>query len=399
MRVAVIGAGIGGLSAAVGLQQAGANVEVFERAAVLRPVGAGLSVFGNGLTALDSLGLGAALRAQSASAATLRAGQRGPSGKWLTTTPAEALTELRIVHRAELQALLLDALAPGTVSYGVSVTGVSVGGDEVGLEGHGVAGEPVRDRRRYDLVVAADGIRSRIRASWPGNPGLRYSGYSAWRGVTNETVDLDGAAGETWGSGLRFGIAPLVDGRVYWFAVASMPAGTVFEDEYAEVTAAFSGWHRPVAELIQATPESAVFRHDIFDLAAPLPTFRRGRCLLLGDAAHAMTPDLGQGGNQAMEDGATLARLVAPLARDDRPDTAGLERALAQYDRLRRRRTQPIARQARTVGRVAQASGRWRVAFRNAVLQMMPGFVAGRQLASIQTWQPPADLRHSYADR
>lgn len=389
MRVAVIGAGIGGLTAAVGLQQAGAEVEVFERAGVLKPAGAGLSVFGNGLTALDAIGLGAGLRAQSAAAGPLRAGQRTPTGAWLTSTPPEAITELRIVHRADLQALLLDALAPETVTFGVAVVGVSEAGDEIEVERHGPADGPIRERRRYDLVVAADGIRSRVRASWPGDPGVRYAGYSAWRGVTHQPVDLAGAAGETWGRGLRFGIAPLVGGHVYWFAVASLPAGTVFDDEFAEVTRRFSGWHRPVAEIIRATPETAVFRHDIFDLAAPLPTFRRGRCLLLGDAAHAMTPDLGQGGNQAMEDGVTLARLVAPLARDDRPDPAALLWALDTYDVLRRRRTQAIARQARAVGRVAQTRGRGRVALRNAALRVLPASVAGHSLATIQSWQPP----------
>ena len=389
MKVAVIGAGIGGLTAAVGLQQAGTDVEVFERAAVLQPAGAGLSIFGNGLTALDALGLGAALRSQSASAAALRAGQRTPSGAWLITTPATALTELRIVHRADLQALLLGALPAEAVSFGVTVTEVSEAGDEIEVERRRADGKPYREQRRYDLVVAADGIRSRVRADWPGDPGVRYSGYSAWRGVTRGPVDVDGAAGETWGSGLRFGIAPLVDGRVYWFAVASMPADTVIDEEYAEVSRRFSGWHRPIAQIIQATPEPAVFRHDIFDLAAPLPTFRRGRCLLLGDAAHAMTPDLGQGGNLAMEDGVTLARLVAPLARDDRPDTNALLQALNQYDLLRRRRTQPLARQARAVGRLAQASGRWRVALRNAAIRVMPASIAGRSLAAIQAWQPP----------
>lgn len=392
MRIAVIGAGIGRLSAAVGLQQAGAEVEVFERAAALRPVGAGLSVFGNGLTALDALGLGAGLRSRSASAGGLRAGQRTPSGAWLSTTPAAALTDLRVIHRTDLQTLLLDALAPGTVSYGATVAKVSDGGDEIAIQRPDAGGPPRLEHRRYDLVVAADGIRSRVRASWPDDPGVRYAGYSAWRGVTEQPVDLHGAAGETWGRGLRFGIAPLVDGRVYWFAVATLPVGTVFPDEYAEVTRRFADWHRPVAAIVRATPAAAVFRHDIFDLAATLPTFRRGRCLLLGDAAHAMTPDLGQGGNQAMEDGVTLARLLAPLTRDDRPDPATLGRALDAYDLLRRRRTQAIARQARAVGRVAQTTGRGRVALRSAALRVLPASIGARSLTRIQSWSPPAGL-------
>ena len=350
MRIAVIGAGIGGLAAAVGLQQAGAQVEVYERAAELRPIGAGLSLFGNGLTALDALRLSAGLRSHAARIGNVRAGQRSPSGRWLATTPKSALTDVRVVHRADLQALLLTALTPGTVACGVEVLGVSEAGDSLELARDVSGAGRARETRQFDVVVAADGIRSRVRSAWPGDPGVRYAGYSAWRGVTTRPVELHGEAGETWGAGLRFGVAPLVDGRVYWFAVASMPAGTTIEDEYAEVTRLFSGWHPPVAELLEATPGNAVFRHDIYDLAAPLRSFRRGRCVLLGDAAHAMTPDLGQGGNLAMEDAVTLARLLTPLTCGEPPDRHVVETALSQYDVLRRARTQPIARRARAPG-------------------------------------------------
>jgi FAD binding domain len=102
----------------------------------------------------------------------------------------------------------------------------------------------------------------------------------------------------------------------------------------------FGGWHDPVPALLAATPPDALSRLDIDDLGGPLPTFRRGRCVLLGDAAHAMAPDLGQGANQALDDAATLVRLTG---------TTDLDRALDEYDRLRRPRTQRIARRARAL--------------------------------------------------
>jgi 2-polyprenyl-6-methoxyphenol hydroxylase-like FAD-dependent oxidoreductase len=237
--------------------------------------------------------------------------------------------------------------------------------------------------------VAADGLRSRLRSSWPQDPGVRYAGYTAWRGVTESPVDLEGAAGETWGRGLRFGAVPLHDGRVYWFAVASVPAGLRLPDEHAEVRRLFGGWHRPVPALVEATPPAAVLRHDVHDLARPLPTFRRGGCVLLGDAAHAMTPDLGQGGNLALEDGVTLARLLTGLAPQDQPDPEALEGALERYDQLRRRRTQPVARQARALGRVAQARGPLAV-LRDGLLRRVPPSLVAARLRAVQSWRPPA---------
>ena len=359
MRVAIIGAGIGGLTAAIGLQRAGAEVTVLERARGPAFVGSGLSIFGNGFTALDTVGVN--LRHLGTPRPDLTTGQRRRDGRWLSVTPAAALTELRVVHRADLHRDLAAALKPGTIRYDCP------------------AGSPPEG---YDVVVAADGLRSRTRASWPGDPGIRYSGYSAWRGVTSTPVDLRGGAGESVGKGERFGLAPLSDGRVYWFGVVSLPAGTTFPDEYAEVRRRFAGWHAPIADLIAATPAASVFRTDIHDLAGPLPTFRNSHTVLLGDAAHAMTPDLGQGANQAMEDAATLTRLLEPLTTRAAPDVSA---ALDAYDRLRRARTQPIAARARQVGRVMQS----RSPLRDWALRLTPPAVTARQLTQIQAWQPP----------
>jgi 2-polyprenyl-6-methoxyphenol hydroxylase-like FAD-dependent oxidoreductase len=363
MRVGIIGAGVGGLATAVGLQRHGVEAHVFEQSATVETVGSGLSIFGNGRTALRAIGLGHGFDEIGGDGmGELPSGQRRPDGRWLAVAPAAASAEVRVVHRAALHALLVSALAPRTLHLGTAVSA---------------------DTLNFDVVVGADGLRSRTRELWADAPAIRYAGYSAWRGVTDGPFAVD-AASETWGDGLRFGIAPLADGRVYWFAVASMPESRPMSGELRRVQKLFAGWHDPVAGLLAATDPATVIRHPIADLATPLRSYVRDRTVLLGDAAHAMTPDLGQGANQALEDAATLSILLGAARTTSEIDTA-----LARYDDLRLPRTQLMARRSRLMGRVAQSSGRLRTSMRDTVMRMAPPSAMGMQLAAIQAWEPP----------
>lgn len=371
MRVTVVGAGLGGLAVAVGFHRRGHDVTVLERSASLSAVGAGISLFRNGLTALGVLGLADEVRALAAPYdPALSTGQRQPSGRWLVRVPAGAVDDLAVVHRAELQRVLLDALPVGVVRTGVEVTEVE--------HARGTVVDSSGGRTSADLVVGADGLRSAVRGTFTRGAGPRYAGYSAWRGVTDGPVDVLGGAGETWGRGERFGYVPLRDGRVYWFAVATLPAGALFADEHAEVVRRFGRWHAPVPALVAGT--STVLRHDIHDLDRRLPSFVQGRVALLGDAAHAMTPDVGQGGGQALEDAATLAVLA------DRDD---LRSALHEYDRLRRPRTQAMAGRARSVGRVAQLRWGPAAAARDLLLRLVPDSASARAATAMVRWEPP----------
>ncbi|GAA1851330.1 FAD-dependent monooxygenase [Brevibacterium marinum] len=408
MRIAIVGAGIGGLSAAVGLQRAGADVTVFEKAAEVRAGGSGLSIFANGLRALESLGLGPRFAAiTDKQAESFDAGQRRPDGRWIAQVPSDSVGELRIVDRADLHRVLHDALEEATVRTSAEVTSATVDGMV-----------STRDRREhFDLVIGADGLHSRIREAVEPGIGARYAGYSCWRGITDRPVDLDGAAGETVGRGLRFGIAPLKDGRVYWFAVANMPKDASFANEKSAVRDLFSGWHTPIVELIETTPAGRIARTAISDLAAPLPSYHRGRIVLLGDAAHAMTPNLGQGGGQALEDAATLTTLLVPLIeKSTHSDGSGgsasaakstgsagatsaagptvtparIDRPLRRYDQLRKKRSQSIAAKSRLLGAVFQLRSPLLSAIRDAAFTAVPSRLAAAQAESVQRWAPPA---------
>ncbi|PJJ55381.1 FAD-dependent monooxygenase [Compostimonas suwonensis] len=372
MRVAVIGAGTGGLTIAAGLGGEGHEVVVYERRVEPGAVGAGLTLFGNAFGALDAIGLGDIVREVSSDAiARMRAGQRTPSGDWLVSMPSAMVPTLRSLHRAELHRALVGALPAGSLQLGQGATVAADGQPVVRVDGA---------EEGFDLVIAADGLRSDARALLGLDRGVRYAGYTAWRGVTVSGVNVHGEAGETWGRGRIFGIVPLPDERVYWFATESTAAGQHADDERETVRERFGNWHPPILACIDATTATAVLRHDIYDLARIPATFVKGRTVLLGDAAHGMTPNLGQGAGQAIEDAATLTLLLR---------SGELDAALSRYDELRRKRTRVIWRQSRLMGKAAQASHPIGAGIRDALLRATPSAFMGRATQSIQRWTEP----------
>ncbi|MFF5477734.1 FAD-dependent monooxygenase [Streptomyces sp. NPDC012935] len=367
-KAIVVGGGIGGLATALALTSKGWTVEVLERAPELREVGAGLSLWPNALRALGALGVGDRVRAQAMSESAT--GIRDDRGRWLsrldTAEMARRHGTAAMIHRADLLALLAQALPSGVLRTGVEVTGVLPDGSVAHSAGLSSA----------QLVVGADGIRSAVRNSvWPGAAAPRYAGYATWRAVTGP-ITIEGS-GESWGRGARFGYAALPDGRAYCYAAATAEEGAPLWG-LDELRRRFGSWHDPIPALLNATSPDAVLRHDIYELP-PLPTFVRGRVALVGDAAHAMTPNLGQGACQALEDAVVLAACM------EHPD------GLHAYDAQRRPRTQMITRRAHQVGLMGQWSSRAAVTLRNAALRALPGSSFQKSLDPVLAWQPQGD--------
>jgi 2-polyprenyl-6-methoxyphenol hydroxylase-like FAD-dependent oxidoreductase len=381
-RALVVGGGIGGLAAALGLRRGGWDVQVLERrtaADVAAQPGSGISIWPNGIRALAALGAGEQVLAGAALSG--RGGVRLPSGRWLARTDiGEAVRDrfglpLVITTRQRLAAALAGALGAGQVEYGAQADEVDAAASVVRCGGQA---------RAADLIVVADGARSRLRGAVAGaDCGLRYAGYTSWRFIAPRPAGPAEPA-ETWGrDGQRFAVLPVDADRVYCYATAACEPGGHAADERTELRARFSAWHPPIPDLLAALAADAVIRTDITYLSEPPGVLHRHRTVLLGDAAHAMTPDLGQGGCQALEDAAALGALLPARLSDDE-----VTRALARYTGDRAPRAAGIARRSVRAGRLYQSPW-WLRRLAARAGGAVPARTVVRALAPVIDWTPP----------
>ncbi|MFB7400482.1 FAD-dependent oxidoreductase [Streptomyces rubiginosohelvolus] len=346
----VIGAGIGGLATAIGLRRAGWSVTVLERRTELERYGAAFGIHPTAQSALDRLGVGDALREHAVPYRDAHI--RTPDGTSIARLPLERIE--RKAGRPELlisRPYLLDALLAGLDAFG-----------DVPIK----LGERVTDvdalAAGQDLVIGADGIRSAVRTARFGDrSGPREVGTVAWIGI----ADIESPVhGETWGSGRFFGLTPVEPGRTNWYATA--PEATTAD----ELRGLFAGWHDPIPRILAATDPATWIRYEMRHLHPALPSFVStapvAPVALVGDAAHAMTPNLGQGACTAILDADALTRALAAAP----PGPAGVAGALCAYDRERRRSAQRTAFASRTLHRFMSTE---RTRLRDAAVRLLPG--------------------------
>jgi 2-polyprenyl-6-methoxyphenol hydroxylase-like FAD-dependent oxidoreductase len=374
-RALVIGAGIGGLATAIALQRTGREVLVLERAPVLSEIGAGISLWPNAVKALRRLGIGDAVEAAGAPAhdAAFRSWRGVQLGASITNRLQERFgAPLILVHRARLQAVMLRALGPSALRLNAECAAVEQGECEatVRVVGGGL--------ERGAVVIGADGLHSRVRASLFADGGPRYAGITAWRGVVplDDTLTRCISGGESFGRGSLFGVARLNGSQAYWWASARRAEREGDEPavEKSVLLRAFSGWHVPIPELIAATPPDAIIRTCLYD-RHPLERLNLGRIALAGDAAHPMLPNLGQGACQAIEDAVALSEELA--VTDD------VVVALERYSARRSRHTAGVVNASRQMSRLAHLRNPLAAGLRNTLLRATPPSISLRRLEPI----------------
>jgi 2-polyprenyl-6-methoxyphenol hydroxylase-like FAD-dependent oxidoreductase len=368
----IVGGGIGGLAAAVALRRAGCDVEVFERAPAFREVGAGVSLWPNATRVLRAWGVLGRVLARGAE--VTRFDLRRAEGARLASIAMDGFdTPALCVHRAELHAALLAELPEACLKTDHTLESFAPAGSGV------IARFSGGREARADGLIGADGIHSVVRAQLHGAAAPIFHGYSIWRGLAPALEGIArGPISETWGRGQRFGIMPIGPDRICWYATrnaraaqADAPGG-----RKREVQDLFAGWHAPIGALVAATREEDILRNDARDRPA-LRRWGRGCITLLGDAAHPLTPNVGQGACLAIEDAACLAKALA--------GTADVVAAFRAYEARRNSRTAFVARQARRVGVIGQWENAWLVRGRNLIAKLV---LAGA---------PPARLNPVYA--
>jgi len=368
----VLGAGIGGLVAAVALARRGHRVDVVERAPALAPLGAGIILGANATSILAALGIDVTGAGHPLSSLDVLAA----NGRLLQGMPLADMDAVRgrmlSFHRGELHAALRAALPDGvTLRLGTTVTALEDLGERVRVRTSDGA------ESEHALVVGADGLRSETRRRVHGDLPLRYAGETCWRAVVPGVSEAGTAGAEVWGVGVRMGVIPLTGGRVYVFLVQVAAPGSDAQpaaDATEAVLARFAGLGGPCPSALARMPGVPLLHHDLYELDAPV--WGAGRVWLLGDAAHGMTPNQGQGAGMAIEDAAVLAECVGSGALD-------AVAAHARYVEARHARVRRVQLDSRRLGQVATVQNGLGRALRDLVLPVMPASLAKAQITAL----------------
>jgi 2-polyprenyl-6-methoxyphenol hydroxylase-like FAD-dependent oxidoreductase len=371
--VAIIGAGIGGLTLAVALHRKGINAIVYENASEMKFLGAGLALAGNAIQSFKAIGLQDEVLA--AGKILKKLSIKDHRGRVITTADAEYISaKLNIVnnfavHRADLHEVLLRQLPQEKLVLGKRAIDFQQHNDRVLV--NFADGTSVN----ADFVIASDGIHSVFRKKLVQNSEPRYAGYTAWRAVIDQSetaLNLDETL-ESWGRGKRFGIVPLTNNRIYWFATINASAKNERLKNYTtqDLVREFENFHLPIPQIIEETRNEQLIWSDIIDLE-PLKKFAFGRIVLMGDAAHATTPNMGQGACMAIEDAAVLA-----ICMDEEKQ---VEKAFVNFEKRRISRTTKIVNDSWRLGKVAQLENPILISLRNSAMRMVPPSVAEKQV-------------------
>jgi len=373
MKIDLIGGGIGGLTTAIALQQKGFSIRIFEQAKELKPVGAGIILANNAMQVYKHLGLHRQMEhaGNPVSAMYITSAQlKRISGMDFSPFEQQFGVKTVAIHRGKLQQVLLDALDPQKteILLDKKLTRIEQN-DQLRL--HFADGTSTLS----EAALGCDGIHSATRQSLFKGTTLRHTNQLCWRGVLDFTLPKEAQAipTESWGTGCRVGIVPIAKGKVYWFAVKTQRKGETLTVH--DIPTYFQAFHPLIRQILEATPTSAIHTDKLSDLDHLL-TWRKGKVCLMGDAAHATTPNMGQGACQAIEDAYILAECLAKYP---------LQQAYATFESLRKPKAQIIVNSSWTIGQMAHTENRLLYFLIKGIMRRTPTWVARRRLEKIFT--------------
>lgn len=370
----LIGGGIAGLTLANALQQAGLPFNLYEAAPAFKPLGAGIILPPNALFVFDQLQLLPAIKRAGYPIKGLMIADR--AGREIQTSHSSMTHEGRhyssiAIHRGDLQQILLDQLPERALHLGQRLSAVDLEHDRLQFQ----AGPEVP----FKILIGCDGIGSLVRQTIFPDSRLRYSGQTCWRGVLpfNFRDQPPDRLAELWGNGLRFGFVPIGLGRLYWYATVVLPEGGRDRDLAtikAELLARYERFDPIVREIIHATDQ--IVRHDLHDLP-PLKRWSSGRVALIGDAAHAMTPNLGQGAAQGVEDAWVMGTALA--------GHAGFKEAFSAFEQVRMKKGRWVSQTSWQIGQLANWQHPLLCRLRNQMMRFAPQAAAERSRIRLYT--------------
>lgn len=369
MEVAIVGGGIAGLTMAIALQKANIPFVVYEAAHEIKPVGAGIAIANNAMQVYRYLGVSEALGSKGTRISTvLLTDQHLKILTQSDLTPFEQKYQLAniAIHRSELHQVLLDKIGREPIALNKRLTAIAKNGE-------GLYELLFTDGTRavHKYVIGADGIRSQVRELVFGTYALRDAQQVCWRGVLDFTIPkvYENTALEGWGTESRFGFVKLGSKEVYWYFLVN-------EEKYKqtpELGAHLSACHPLVQTMINETPPEHIFKDKIYDLSLINEWHKEG-VAIIGDAAHATTPNLGQGACQAIEDVYVISKLLEKHTLDE---------ALQKFSAIRRPKAHAVVGDSWRLGKVAQWNNPLLIAIRNTVFRLLPAFAKNKQMQQL----------------
>jgi len=366
----IVGGGIAGLCAAIGLQQLGIEAHIYESVSELKGIGAGFGLAANAMQALDHLGLKEEISQIGHYLESYNVLDQ--KGNILVEPNTKSISQKYqqdnfAIHRADLHQFLLSKIPGRQVHLGKRATSFERQGEQIHI--HFTDGTQAIG----NALLVADGVHSLLRQQLIPTSAPRYSGYTCWRAtIDNSSIQLKKST-ETWGVKGRFGMTPLVGDRIYWYACINSPQQNPILKNWgiAELVNNFKDYHAPIPTILSETQDTDLIWNDIIDIA-PLQQLAFDNILLLGDAGHATTPNLGQGACQAIEDVAVLL--------DELKTAASIQQGFTRFEARRLDRVNYISNTSWQIGKIAQWENPFLIGMRNFIMKIMPNRLKQQQL-------------------